>query len=68
MRSSVSRPHRLPAAELARPRNMSKLEKLEIPPQHLDLLRRYYRPEVERLRSWMPDLDLSLWPNFADMA
>jgi Sulfotransferase domain len=61
-------PHRLTAVELARPRNMSKLEKLEVPPQHLDLLRRYYRPEVERLRSWMPDLDLSLWPNFADMA
>ena len=61
-------PHRLPAAELARPRNMAKLEKLEVPPEHLDLLKRYYRPEVERLRAWMPDLDLSLWPNFADQA
>jgi hypothetical protein len=61
-------PHRLSAADLARPRNMAKLEKLDVPPQHLDLLRRYYRPEVERLRSWMPDLDLTLWPNFADMA
>jgi hypothetical protein len=61
-------PHRLPTAELARTRNMSKLEKLDVPAQHLDLLRRYYRPEVERLRDWMADLDLSLWPNFSDLA
>ena len=61
-------PHRLAPEELARPRNMAKLEKLEVPPQHLELLRRYYRPEVERLRGRMPDLDLSLWPNFADLA
>jgi hypothetical protein len=47
---------------------MSKLEKLEVPQEHLDLLRRYYRPEVERLRTSMPDLDLRLWPNFADLA
>jgi hypothetical protein len=58
----------LPAAELARPRNMSKLEKLDVPAEHLDLLRRYYRPEVERLRERMADLDLSLWPNFSDLA
>lgn len=61
-------PHGLPAAELARPRNMAKLEKVSVPPEHLELLRRYYRPEVERLRASVPDLDLALWPSFADMA
>ena len=51
VRSSwASPPHRLPAEELARPRNMAKLEKLDVPAEHLELLRRYYRPEVERLR------------------
>jgi len=31
------------------------------------LLRRYYAPEVERLKGLMPDLDLSLWPHFTDL-
>ena len=61
-------PHELPAEELARPRNKSKLDKVAVPPEHVELLRRYYRPEVERLRRLMPDLDLSLWPNFTDLA
>jgi hypothetical protein len=61
-------PHKLPKAELARPRNMAKLEKVEVPQAHIDLLRRYYRPEVERLAGLMPDLDLSLWPHFKDLA
>jgi hypothetical protein len=61
-------PHKLPREELARPRNMSKLEKVQVPQEHLELLRRYYRPEVDRLRALMPDLDLALWPNFRHLA
>jgi hypothetical protein len=61
-------PHELPAEELARPRNKSKLEKVVVPPEHVDLLARYYGPEVERLRVLVPDFDLSLWPNFGDPA
>ena len=60
--------HQLPAEELARPRNQAKLEKVAVPAEHLDLLRRYYRPEVERLRRLTPEIDLSLWPNFADIS
>ena len=47
---------------------MAKLEKVVVPRQHIELLRRYYRPEVERLASIMPDLDLTLWPHFKDAA
>lgn len=61
-------PHELPAEELARPRNKSKLDKVVVPQEHIDLLRRYYRPEVERLKVLMPDLDPSLWKHFADLA
>jgi hypothetical protein len=60
-------PHALPQEELARPRNKAKLEKVSTPDEHMRLLRGYYRPEVQRLRAVMPDLDLSLWPNFSDM-
>jgi len=38
-----------------------------MPEEHIGLLRRYYRPEVERLRDMVPDLDLSLWPYFDDL-
>lgn len=61
-------PHTLAKEELARPRNMAKLGKVAVPQQHLELLQRYYRPEVERLAGLMPDLDLSLWPYFKDLA
>ncbi len=60
-------PHSLPQEELARPRNMAKLEKVSVPDEHLALLRRYYRPEVERLRARVPDLDLALWEHFRDL-
>ena len=46
----------------------SKLDKVVVPQEHIDLLRRYYRPEVERLKGLMPELDLSLWPHFTDLA
>jgi hypothetical protein len=58
--------HQLPAEELARPRNMAKLEKLTVPPEHLELLRRYYTPDVRRLQALTPEIDLSLWPNFRE--
>jgi len=61
-------PHELPAEEMARPRNKSKLDKVEVPQEHIDLLRRYYTPEVERLKGLMPGLDLSLWPHFTELA
>ena len=61
-------PHDLPTEELARPRNKAKLDKVSVPEEHLALLSRYYRPEVERLRKLVPDLDLSLWPHFREEA
>ena len=59
--------HALPAEELARPRNQAKLDKVSVPDEHLELLRRYYRPEVERLRQSAAEIDLSLWPNFSQL-
>jgi hypothetical protein len=61
-------PHTLPPEELARPRNKAKLEKVSVPTEHVELLARYYRPEVQRLRELVPDLDLKRWPHFADLA
>lgn len=60
-------PEALPEEEMARPRNKAKLDKVAVPPEHIELLQRYYRPDVERLRAYMPDLDLSLWPNFRNL-
>ena len=60
-------PEPLPAEELARPRNKSKLEKVDVPSEHIELLRRYYALDVRRLRDLAPDLDLSLWPHFSDL-
>jgi hypothetical protein len=61
-------PHELPAEELARPRNQAKLEKVTVPESQVEALKGYYRPEVTRLRGLMPDLDLSLWPHFSQLA
>lgn len=61
-------PHELPPEEVARPRNKAKLEKVAVPDFHIDVLKGYYRPEVERLRELVPDFDARLWPHFADMA
>jgi hypothetical protein len=60
-------PFELPEDELARPRNKAKLEKVAVPQEHLDVLARYYRPEIARLRVLLPDLDLSVWPNYRDL-
>jgi len=61
-------PHELPAEELARPRNKAKLEKVPVPDSQIEVLRDYYRAEVERLRRLVPDFDLSLWRHFGDLA
>ncbi len=61
-------PHQLPPKVLARPRNQAKLEKLSVPAEHIEMLKRYYGPQVERLRVLMPDFDAALWPHFADLA
>jgi hypothetical protein len=60
-------PHRFSDEDLARPRNKSKLAKVDVAADQMELLRGYYRPEVERLRLMVPDLDMSLWPNFSDL-
>jgi len=54
--------------ELAKVRNESRGERVSVSEEHLALLRRLYLPQVERLRTLVPDLDLSLWPEFADPA
>jgi hypothetical protein len=61
-------PHELPPEELARPRNQAKLEKVAVPEAFLEMLRRYYRPEVQRLLGLTPEIDLDHWPNFRDVA
>ncbi len=58
-------PHELERDVLTQPRNMAKLEKVAIPQEHIDLMKRYYQPELERLLLLVPDLDPELWPNFA---
>jgi hypothetical protein len=61
-------PHQLPADELARPRNQAKLEKVSVPEEMMATLRRYYRPEVQRLLAMSSEIDPALWPNFGDLA
>lgn len=48
--------------------NAAWLEKVPLEPERRELLQRLYRPEVMRLKGIVPELDLSLWPNFADLA
>jgi hypothetical protein len=61
-------PFELPPEEYARPRNKARLEKVSVPDGIVEMLRAYYRPDIERLRGMMPQLDLSLWPHFRDLA
>jgi hypothetical protein len=61
-------PHAPTDAEIAQPRNASRGEPVTIAPEHHAVLRDVYRPEVRRLKEQVPDLDLSLWPDFADLA
>jgi hypothetical protein len=61
-------PHEPAAEDLARLRNASRREKVRVPSEHLELLRRYYRPDVRHLADLVPDLDLDAWPNYRDLA
>ncbi len=56
--------HRLEEAELTRPRNVTRQEKLDLDPRRRALLVELYAPEVRQLSTMVPDLDLSLWPDF----
>lgn len=40
----------------------------ETEPERLALIRELYRPDVLQLKELVPELDLSLWRNFADLA
>lgn len=51
-----------------RPINASWLERVPIEDERRQLLVELYRPEVLRLKAMVPELDLSLWPNYADLA
>ncbi len=55
------------AAALQREVNPAWMEKLPLEPERRELMRRLYEPEVLRLTAMVPDLDLSLWPNFAHL-
>ncbi len=48
--------------------NATKVSRVDVDPRHREVLRSAFRPEVMALRELVPDLDLSLWPNFADLA
>ncbi len=61
-------PYTLPAEELARPRNMAKLEKVPVPETQIEALKGYYRPEVERLRELVPGFDPALWKHFSHLS
>jgi len=61
-------PHFAPSQELIERRvNAAWLESVGLAPERRELLQRLYTPEVLRLKALVPDLDLSLWPNFADL-
>jgi hypothetical protein len=47
--------------------NTAKTDKVPLEPERRELLLRLYRPQVKRLKEMVPDLDLSLWRNFADL-
>ncbi len=59
-------PHQLRTEQLSAPRNVTRVEKMGLEPQRRALLVRLYRPDVAELKSLMPDLDLALWPDFAE--
>ncbi len=47
--------------------NPTRTARVVVDDRHRDLLRALFRPEVEALREIVPDLDLALWPNYADL-
>ncbi len=61
-------PWAVPEELLAREVNTAWMEKVPLEPEREALLRALYRPEVIRLKEMVPELDLSLWPSYADLA
>lgn len=62
------RDHQLSEEELLRPRNQTRVEKVDIPAPRLALLQRLYERDILALSDVVADLDVSLWPNFAHLA
>jgi len=60
--------HEVERSELERRRNAAPAPKAEIEPARLSTLRRSYEREVSLTCALVPDLDLSLWPNFSGQA
>ncbi len=59
--------HALPVEVLDEQVNAAWLEPVPIESERRALLRELYRPDVLRLKELVPDLDLSLWRNYADL-
>ena len=63
----VDEAHPPPDFDQARGSTMAS-KKVELWDDFKDGLRVTFEPEVERLRTLVPDLDVSLWPNFSHLA
>jgi hypothetical protein len=63
----VDEDHPPPDFDRARGSTMAP-KKVELWDDFKDGLRVTFEPEVERLRALVPDLDVSLWPNFSHLA
>jgi hypothetical protein len=57
-----------PASAFEAEVNASKSTKVTIEPERLEVMRRLFEHDVQTLRGIVPELDLSLWPNFAHLA
>jgi hypothetical protein len=61
-------PHEADFDELTRQRGTQRTEKLELEAERQALMVDLYSRDIERLVTLVPDLDLSLWPNFKLLA
>jgi hypothetical protein len=57
-------PHTFATTELERLRNVTRAQKSQIDGERLTMFQRGYEGDVRELSALIPDLDLSLWPNF----
>jgi hypothetical protein len=55
-------------ADIAERRNESRAKKPTLPGHTTSALVTAYEPEVRRLLALTPDVDVSLWPNFSQLA
>lgn len=60
--------HALTEDELRRPWHPTRVEKVDIVAQRQALLQRLYERDVQALSTVVPDLDVTLWPNFVHLA